>query len=204
MLKFKWIIDIHIKNLNQRIIQLRKESKPCDLRVKLDQTEFLFWKPAISCLWMGLNLSFTNCKSFWMTKRLAKKHVYKQFSNVKWSKCILKSIYPEILSELSCEISYCQAIQSGALPLHSLSLKSCQFKEQKIVLWPWHVNLLLIRAEDYLGVNGLSLCNVFFHSLAKVCPYRELNYPRVFLPHPLTYITTTVTQGDALMLFPLQ
>lgn len=89
MLKFKWIIDIHIKKLNQRIMQLRQEGTPCDLCVKLDQTEFLLWKAEISFLWMGLNLSFTQCKSFWMTNSLAKTCLYTIY---KWKrgKCIEK------------------------------------------------------------------------------------------------------------------
>lgn len=87
MLKLKWIIDIHIKKLNQRIIQLRQEGTPCDLCVKLDQTEFLLWKSAISFLWMGLNLIFTQCKSFWMTNSLAKTCLY-TISKWKRGKCI--------------------------------------------------------------------------------------------------------------------
>lgn len=100
MLKFKWIIDIHIKKLNQRIIQLRQEGTPCDLCVKLDQTEFLLWKAAISFLWMGLNLSFTQCKSFWMTNGLAKNmfiyNLQMEKRQMHW-----KSIHPEIFSRLS-------------------------------------------------------------------------------------------------------
>lgn len=90
MLEFKWRIHTQIKNLNQRIIQLREEGKPCDLCVKLNQIEFLFWKPAVSCLWMGLILSFTRCKLFQMTKRLAKNMFLNNFEVEKEANTFLK------------------------------------------------------------------------------------------------------------------
>lgn len=86
MLEFKWRIHTQIKNLNQRIIQLREEGKPCDHCVKLNQTEFLFWKPAVSCL----ILSFTHCKLFQMTKRLAKNMFINNFESEKEANTFLK------------------------------------------------------------------------------------------------------------------